>query len=174
MNTYRLAVLHKFGELPKAPQPLVLGKSSSRSLLNSSKLSLCRKGIWPNRAPVFMLTKDGKVVADVSSKVKLLLEDEFTDSKSNKPVANRVIYDYEEDDHNRYRVVFQRSQTILDFRFADMVTGFKHILARVANVDGVYLRFSGTVSVERYVGDEKVGQASDWGIWELTYFGHVE
>lgn len=124
--------------------------------------------------PIFMLAKDGKVVADVSSKVKLLLEDEFTDSKSNKPVANRVIYDYEEDDQNRYRVVFQRSQTILDFRFVDMVTGFKHILARVANVDGAYLRFSGTVSVERYVGDEKVEQASDPGIWELMYFGHVE
>jgi len=50
------------------------------------------------------------------------LEDEFTNSKSNKLVANRMIYDYKEDDQNRYRVVFQRSQTILDFRFADMVT----------------------------------------------------
>jgi len=124
--------------------------------------------------PNFMLAKDGKVVADDSSKVKLLLEDEFTDLKSSKPVANRVIYDYKEDDQDRYRVVFQRSQTILDFRFVDTVTGFKHILARVANVDGAYLRFSGTVSVERYAGDKLVEQASDPGIWELMYFGHVE
>jgi hypothetical protein len=120
-----------------------------------------------------MLAKNGKVVADVSSKVTLLLEDERTDPKSGKPVANRVIYDYE-DDQNRYRVTFQRSETILNLRFADMVTGFKHILARMANVDGAYLRFTGTVSVERYLGDEIVEQASDPGIWELMYFGHVE
>jgi hypothetical protein len=55
-----------------------------------------------------------------------------------------------------------------------MVTGFKYILARMANVDGAYLRFTGTVSVERYVGDEIVERASDPGIWELMYFGHVE
>jgi len=124
--------------------------------------------------PLFMLAKDGKVVADVPSKVALLLEEEFTDLKSRKPVANRVIYDYKEDDRSRYRVVFQCGQTLLDYRFADMVTGFKHILARVANVDGAYLRFSGTVSVERYVGGEVVERASNPGIWELMYFGHVE
>jgi hypothetical protein len=123
--------------------------------------------------PIFMLAKNGKVVADVSSKVTLLLEDEHTDPNSGKPVADRVIYDYK-DDQNRYRVTFHRSETILDLRFADMVTGFKHILARMANVDGAYLRFTGTVSVERYVGDEIVEQASDPGIWELMYFGHVE
>jgi CrtC N-terminal lipocalin domain len=123
--------------------------------------------------PIFMLAKNGKVVADVSSKATLLLEDEQADPKSGKPVANRVIYNYK-DDQNHYRVTFQRSETILDLRFADMVTGFKHILARMANVDGAYLRFTGTVSVERYVGDEIVEQASDPGIWELMYFGHVE
>jgi hypothetical protein len=123
---------------------------------------------------VFMLAKDGKVVADDSSKVQVQLEDVSTDSKSNKPVADRVVYGYKEDDQNRYRVVFQRSETILDYKLADMVKGFKHILARVANLDGAYLRFSGAVSVERYIGDQLVEQASDPGIWELMYFGHVE
>ena len=124
--------------------------------------------------PIFMLAKDGKVVADVSSKVTLVLEDEHTDSKSGKPVANRVVYDYKEDGQDRYRVTFQRSETILDLRFADNVTGLKHILARMANIDGAYLRFTGTVTVERYVDDQMVEQASDPGIWELMYFGHVE
>jgi hypothetical protein len=124
--------------------------------------------------PQFMLAKDGKIVADLSSKVALSLEDTFTDSKSGKPVANRVIYDYREDEQNRYRVVFQRSQTILDYKLADTVTGLKHILARVAGVDGAYQRFSGTVSVQRFVGDKVVDEGSDPGIWELMYFGHVE
>jgi hypothetical protein len=124
--------------------------------------------------PQFMLAKDGKVVADLSSKVALSLEDVSTDSKSGKPVANRVIYEYQEDEQSRYRVVFQRSQTILDYKLADTVTGLKHILARVAGVDGAYLRFSGTVSVQRFVGDKVVDEGSDPGIWELMYFGHVE
>jgi hypothetical protein len=41
-------------------------------------------------------------------------------------------------------------------------------------VDGAYQRFSGTVSVQRFVGDKVVDEGSDPGIWELMYFGHVE
>ena len=122
----------------------------------------------------FMLAKDGRIVADDPSKVTLRLEDTFTDEKSHKPAANRVIYDYREDDQNGYRVTFQRRETILDYKFIDRVKGLKHILARVANVDGAYLRFSGNVSLEHFVDGKSVEQASDPGIWELMYFGHVE
>jgi hypothetical protein len=123
---------------------------------------------------VFMLARDGKIVADSASKVTFLLEEQFTDEKSRKPIANKVIYDYKEDDQNRYRVTFQRGQTILDVKFIDHVKGFKHVLARLANVDGAYLRFTGSVMVERYVGDQSVEKTSDPGIWELMYFGHAE
>ncbi len=122
----------------------------------------------------FMLARNGKVVADDTSKVTLLLEDAFIDERSGKPVANLLIYDYKEDAQNGYRVTFRREETILDYRFADQVKGLKHILARVANVDGAYMRFSGGVSVERYEGGKSVERASDTGIWELMYFGHVE
>jgi hypothetical protein len=124
--------------------------------------------------PQIMIAKDGKVVADQASKVRLVLEDTFTDPKSGKPVANRVIYDYAHGEPIRYRVIFQRSETLLDQPFADTVTGLKHFLARIAHVDGAYLRFSGTVTVEKYEGDELVEKASDPGIWELMYLGHVE
>jgi hypothetical protein len=124
--------------------------------------------------PNFMLAKDGEVVAGEASKARLVLEDVSQDPKSKKPVADRVIYDYVQDDHVRYRTIFQRRQTILDYELADMVTGFKHILARVARVDGAYLRFSGSVTVERYEDDKLVEQATDPGIWELMYLGHVE
>jgi hypothetical protein len=122
----------------------------------------------------FMLAKDGRIVADDASKVTLSLEDTYTDEYSRKPVANRVVYDYREEGGNGYRVTFQRGKTILDYKLIDQVKGIKHILARVANVDGAYLRFSGNVSVERYSGDQVVEQTSDTGIWELMYFGHVE
>jgi hypothetical protein len=128
------------------------------------------RGEWS----VFMLAKEGKIVADSAPKVTFLLEDEFSDEKSRKPVANKVIYDYTIDDQNRYRVTFQRNQTLLDYKFIDKVKGFKHVLARMAKVDGAYLRFTGNVTVERYAGNQLVERASDPGIWELMYFGHVE
>ncbi len=124
--------------------------------------------------PQILIAKDGKVVADEAARARLVLEDVFVDEHSRKPVANRVIYDYTQDERTRYRVIFQRSQTLLDQRFADTVTGFKHALAVIAHVDGAYLRFSGTVTVERYEGGTRVDTASDSGIWELMYLGHVE
>ncbi len=124
--------------------------------------------------PQIVIAKDGKIVADQASKVRLGLEDVFVDAHSQKPVANRVIYDYAQDEHVRYRVIFERSQTLLDQRFADTVTGVKHALAILARVDGAYLRFSGTVTVERYEDGRLVERASDPGIWELMYLGHVE
>ena len=124
--------------------------------------------------PQILIAKDGEIVADDASKVRLVLEDVFVDEHSQKPTANRVIYDYAQDDRTRYRVIFQRSQTLLDQRFADTVTGLKHALAVVARVDGAYLRFSGTVTVEKYEDGRRVETASDPGIWELMYLGHVE
>jgi hypothetical protein len=124
--------------------------------------------------PQILIAKGGQIVADQASKVRLVLEDVSTDPKSKKPVANRVIYDYAHDEPVRYRVIFQRSQTILDYQLADTVTGIKHVLARMARVDGAYLRFSGSVTVEKYEDGKLVEQASDPGIWELMYLGHVE
>ncbi len=124
--------------------------------------------------PQIMIAKNGQVVADRASKVRLVLEDVFTDPKSKKPVANRVVYEYGADERVRYRVTFQRRETLLDERFADTVTGFKRALARLAHIDGAYLRFSGLVMVEKYEDGKLVEQASDPGIWELMYLGHVE
>ena len=124
--------------------------------------------------PQILIAKDGQVVADRASQVRLVLEDLFTDAHSQKPVANRVIYEYTQEATVRYRVIFQRRETLLDQKFADTVTGVKHALARLARVDGAYLRFSGSVTVERYEGGTLVEQASDPGIWELMYLGHVE
>jgi hypothetical protein len=124
--------------------------------------------------PNFMLAKNGQLVADQASKVRFSLEEISVDPKSEKPFANRVIYDYSQDEETRYRVIFERAQTILNYEFVDLVKGFKHLLARIAGVDGAYLRFSGSVTVEKYVGDERVERESDPGIWELMYLGHVE
>jgi hypothetical protein len=122
--------------------------------------------------PIFMLAKGGKIIADDRRKVRFHLEDEHVDAKSGKPVANLVVYEYE-DGPDRYRVSYRRSQTIVNEELIKRVRGFKHLLAELAGFDGAYLRFTGNVQLERFVNGELVEDVSDPGIWEMMYFGHA-
>jgi hypothetical protein len=122
--------------------------------------------------PIFMLAKGGRIIADDARKVSVHREDEHTDPKSGKPVANVVVYDYA-DGPERYRVSYRRAETIVDDQLIDHVGGIKHLLARLARFDGAYLRFTGNVQLERFVNGKPVEDVSDPGIWEMMYFGHV-
>jgi hypothetical protein len=122
--------------------------------------------------PIFMLAKGGKIIADDGRKVRFHLEDEHTDPKSGKPVANVVVYEYE-DGPDRYRVGFRRSETIVDVELITKLSGYEYLLAKLARFDGAYLRFTGNVQLERFANGELVEDVSDPGIWEMTYFGHV-
>jgi hypothetical protein len=122
--------------------------------------------------PIFMLAKGGKVIADDARKVSFHVEGEHVDAKSGKPVANIIVYEYE-DGPERYRVSYRRSETIVDEQLIKRVSGFKHLLAALAGFDGAYLRFTGNVQLERFAHGELVEDVSDPGIWEMMYFGHV-
>lgn len=122
--------------------------------------------------PVFLLAKDGAIVADDAGKVTFELRDQHADEQSGKPVADVVVYEYESaEDH--YRVTFRRSGTITDRQLIDEISGPKRLLARLTHFDGSYLRFTGDVQLEHFVNGAKVEDVSDPGIWELMYFGHT-
>src|ERR1700680_1109750 len=107
-----------------------------------------------------MLAKKGRIIADDARKVSFQLEDEHTDPKSGKPVANVVVYEYD-DGPERYRVSYRRSETIVDDQLIERVSGLKHLLARLARCDGAYLRFTGNVQLERFVNGALVEDVSD-------------
>jgi CrtC N-terminal lipocalin domain len=122
--------------------------------------------------PIFMLAKDGVVIADDPDKVRFSLEGEQVDEHSGKPFAQVVNYEYE-DGADRYAVRYKRESTMVDQRMIDRITGLKHLLAKVARFDGAYLRFTGQVELEHFVDGESVDKVADPGIWELMWFGHV-
>jgi len=122
--------------------------------------------------PTFLLTKGDTIVADDDRKVRFHLEGEHTDEHSGKPIADVVVYDYD-DGRDRYRVSFHRTETILDRKLIDQVSGVKHVLARLKRFDGAYLRFTGRVQLEHFVDGDKVEDVSDQGIWEMMYLGHT-
>jgi hypothetical protein len=122
--------------------------------------------------PVFLLANGETIVADDATKVTFELREESTDGQSGKPIADVINYEYESDD-GLFRVSFLREKTIVDRQLIDEVSGFKHLLARLARFDGSYLRFTGDVRLEHFVAGERVEVVSDPGIWELMYFGHT-
>jgi hypothetical protein len=122
--------------------------------------------------PIFMLAKDGAVIADDPDQVRFSLEDEQVDEHSGKPFAQVVTYEYE-DGADRYVIRYQRQSTIVDDRMIDRISGAKRLLAKLARFDGAYQRFTGQVEVEHFVDGRSVEKAADPGIWELMWFGHV-
>jgi hypothetical protein len=123
--------------------------------------------------PVFLLARGGTIVADDASKVRFSAGEVFTDPLTGKPVAATIAYEYD-DGTSRYRVTFRRRADLVRTRFVDLLAGFTKLLALLARFDGAYLRFGGTVTLERFEGGRVVETASqDSAVWELMYFGHA-
>ena len=125
------------------------------------------------QVPIFMLAKDGKVLADDSSLVRFEKTGEHPDPVTGKPVADTTVYDYDATAHRgeHYRVTFRRENTIVQARMIESVKGAKRILARIAGFDGAYIRFTGQVTVERIGSNPVPETVTAPALWELMYFG---
>jgi len=146
------------------------GKIADYSLIASYITAEQRYG--SKTFPVFMLAKDGRVIADDGGKVRFSTRNVAVEPDTGKPVADQVIYEYT-DGAERYVLTFTRVKDILHYKFIDELNGIKAILARLVRVDGAYLRFTGDLKLEHYQADTLVETQRDESLWELMYFGHV-
>jgi hypothetical protein len=122
--------------------------------------------------PIFMLAREGEVVADDSRSVRFEALDTYTDESTGKPVATRTRYTYLGEDE-RWIVTFTRDRDLAKSRMIDGMHGPKRVLARLARFDGAYLRFAGTLDIEHHRGAAQVEKHTSEAIWELMYFGHA-
>ncbi|WP_044640713.1 lipocalin-like domain-containing protein [Risungbinella massiliensis] len=120
--------------------------------------------------PVFMLAKGNKILADDGNLIRLTKRDEYLDDLTGKPVANTLVYEYEEEDKH-YTVTFQREKDISKYRFIDTFRGAKKEAAIAAGFDGAYLRFTGEVRLEVLEGKEIVESLQNEAIWDLMHLG---
>jgi hypothetical protein len=125
-------------------------------------------------APVtlFMLAKDGRVVADDGTRTRFEAYDCYVDPLTGKPVANVTRYRYEGDGET-YVVSFTRHRDLTRNRLIDGVQGVRRLAAELVRFDGAYLRFTGELHVQRVVDDQVVEEFTNDAIWELMYFGHA-
>lgn len=165
---------HNWGNIPV--QKLVhhwywaRGKIGDYTVIASHIIAERAYGYTP--LTVFMLTRGGEVIADDGEKLHFHIGDIFTDDFTRKPVANRLVYDYQ-DGNGRYVLAFQREKDLTRMKLVDEIHGFTHFLAKMIRFDGAYLRFAGPLRINRYEDEQIVDTQEDEAIWELMYFGKV-
>jgi len=121
---------------------------------------------------IFMLAKDGKVVADDGTRTRFETDDYYVDPLTGKPVANVTRYRHH-GDAETYVVTFTRHSDLTRSKLIDSVHGFKRLAAELVRFDGAYLRFTGELHIQRIVDDRVVEEYSEEAIWELMYFSHA-
>lgn len=146
------------------------GQAGPYSVIASYITSAKRYGFEP--IPIFMLARDGVVIADDPARVTFEREGIYSDETTGKPVATTTRYVYQDGD-DRYAVSFTRTRDLTLSRMIDNVKGVKHIAAQLAHFDGAYLRFAGDIEVSHHHGGELIETHKDEAIWELMYFGHA-
>jgi hypothetical protein len=120
--------------------------------------------------PIFLLARDGKVVADDATKVRFEELGTYTDTGTGKPVANVTRYTYADGD-DAYVVTFTRHRDLTANRLIDELHGAKKVAAKLVRFDGAYLRFTGELRIEHRRGATVVDSYTDPAIWELMYLG---
>jgi len=122
--------------------------------------------------PIFMLAKDGRIVADDAAFVRFQASDTYIDQATGKPVAGITKY-YYDDGADRYVVTFTRRRDLVANTFVADMKGWRKLAARLIRFDGAYLRFVGDLTIEKQVDGVVVESYTDEAIWELMYFGHA-
>ncbi|MEJ3744034.1 hydroxyneurosporene dehydrogenase [Actinomycetes bacterium KLBMP 9797] len=119
---------------------------------------------------VFMLARNGRVIADDAALVRFATEGVYTDDETGKPVATTTRYTYEHGDET-IEVSFTRERDLARHRLIDDLTGLTKIAARLVGFDGAYLRFAGQMAVTVSHAGREVERFTDDAIWDLMYFG---
>ncbi|WP_223628974.1 hydroxyneurosporene dehydrogenase [Microbacterium sp. EST19A] len=120
--------------------------------------------------PVFMLAKDGEIVADDASLTRFRASKAYFDARTGKPVAAVTTY-FHGDYADRYVVAFTKSRDLVADTFIERMKGLRRLTARLKQRDGAYHRFVGDVTVERWQGTTLVEKFANEASWELMYFG---
>ena len=121
--------------------------------------------------PVFMIAKDGRILADDGENCLTYSESDYRyDPVTKKHFAHTIVYDYEENGE-RYRVTYKAEDSIEKTNMKDILTWWQVPVIWLMGLRGSYHRVCGTATLE-YFKDGKLQESiSSPAIWEQMYFG---
>ena len=122
--------------------------------------------------PLYMLARDGKVIADDATKVTFSKSGSEIDDHTGKPVPDALCFEYHDGD-TRYVLTYVRQKTLVSQKNLDIISGWRKVAAEIVRYPGGYLRFAGPVTLDRYQGGEVVEHYEEHGSFEQCYFGRA-
>ena len=124
-----------------------------------------------SRVPLYMLARDGKVIADDGAKMTFSKRGSQTDEHTGVHVPDAICFDYRDGD-TRYVLTYKNERTLVSQKNLDLATGLRKVVAEIIRYPGGYLRFSGPVSLDRYQGEEVIEHVEELGSFEQNFYGH--
>ena len=127
-----------------------------------------------DETPIFMLAKDGKILADQPEKYLTYSEEDiYFDSVTKKHVAGKLVYDYD-DGTQHYKITYIREADIEQVLMSSQVNKLQLAAIWLMGMRGSYHRMTGTVKLERFEEGKVVEEVTGPALWELMYFGKDE
>lgn len=121
--------------------------------------------------PIFMLSKNGKIISGDASKYLKYEEKDFEkDSYTKRYVAKTLVYDYE-DDNIHYRITYRKGDENIERQvMSDIVGKPLSILFYLLGFRGSYHRMGGNVTLEKIENGTVVETIESKAMWEQMCF----
>lgn len=124
--------------------------------------------------PVFMLTKNGKLITgNEDGGLRFTATDKSTDPNTGKPFSATLVYEWESPEGTLYRITFQRERDIAYLKMVDQLPKLMRLGAKLTGKDPSYIRFAGTASIDVIEDGATVEHYESPAIWELMHLGKV-
>jgi hypothetical protein len=120
--------------------------------------------------PVFMIAKDGKIIAENTDCLAYEEKDYTFDPVTKKHFAKTIVYDYNEGD-KRYKISYELENSIEQKGMKSEVTPLQNVALLLIGLRGSYHRVGGTATIECYEGERLLEKIQAPAIWEQMYFG---
>lgn len=127
--------------------------------------------------PIFLLSKNGERLGDDPQYLTYTQSEAEFDPITEKHYHKKLVYDYN-DGVQHYRVTYSAEKIIETFTAAQSKTTVQAKsnplqlwLVKKAGLAPSYIRMVGTVTLERFEGEQCVEMLTSPGLWEQMYFG---
>ncbi len=127
--------------------------------------------------PIFVIYRNGEKLGWDIDAITYEQKDRAFDPVTKKHYHKTLVYDYKDSAHH-FRITYSAENIIETFVVEE---GYGSARAKASKgmiwfvkkmkLAPSYIRMTGTITLERFEGDECVEKISDHGIWEQMYFG---